>query len=221
MMLRRMVVMIGAVALMAAMTQAATVNYRVRINGSLTGSGAGGSFDETDVGIGTPFTITVEANVPDSPLTGGGWGGTNGYAFNIKDPSGAFAFVDANSNNLWDSTSPMGLHFGGSVNTVGYDVYNETGSALSDYSYGAGPDVWSEMCSGQATWNGVGAWLVLEKFVNDKGSEAVINVMTDAGSVSADSNLPVRVPFGVPEPTTMLLLTVGLGGWLRGTRRQS
>lgn len=199
----------------------ATVQYQVKINGMTSGTGVGGCFTADDITPGSLLSISVEVNVPDAPLSEGGYGGTNGYGMSIRDPQDVVDFNDA-GDGTWDRTTPMsvGSFTAGSLNEPGYDVYMDSANDLDNYVYGAGPGVWTMVCSGGATWNGLDGQMIVEQAVNVQGTPVPHLVMTDDGPVASAPIEPVTVYFGVPEPASLVLLAGGGCAVLLRCRRE-
>ena len=103
----------------------------------------------------------------------------------------------------------VGSFTAGSLDEPGYDVYMDSANDLDNYVYGAGPGVWSMVCTGEAIWNGLDGQMIVEQAVNVQGTPVPHLVMTDGGPVACEPISPVTVYFGLPEPASLVLVAGG------------
>ena len=199
----------------AGTTQGGSLNYQLAIDDVVA--------DDHVKTLGSTIKVSILANVPDMPLTGGGYGGVVQYAINLLDSTGtgvgsALAPKDANTDGFWDSLSysPLNLNVAGTIDASGYDVYAQTGSIVpqSNTSLGAGPGVWSAVGSGDFLYNGGTVVLTVQPY-NLSGQR----VWGDSGAVAPTASGSYSTTI-TPEPATMVLLGLGgLGLILRRKRR--
>jgi len=206
------------IAAAAGMAQAGgTIDYRLAIDDVIASNHV--------VTPGSTIKVTIEANVPDMPLTGGGYGGLIQYAFNLLDSTGTgggSSLLPQVFGSYWDFTAqaPLTIVFGGDADLVGYDVYDLNGGvpfgkeSLYKSSVGAGPGVWTSVGYGYFTYSGGTVDLTLEP-----GALAAQFVWGDLGIeyptlANGDSTTIT------PEPATLSLLALGLGAVALRKRRR-
>jgi len=210
-------VAIGLILALGSGAQAATLNYKIMINGNdittVPAGGGGGS----GVTIGVKFAVDIYVNVPDSDLGYGYYGGCLQYACNFTESDDALVAEEALGpppgflpTGDWKSTSVVPMaNYKGEVDNSGYLVYGQAGAIPpGDFgdnyaTFGAGAGVWSKVGSGNMTWDGDATVLTLTP--GDLDAQLVYGL--EGGeyptAVSGDT-----VTF-LPEPATMTLLALG------------
>ncbi len=205
-----------------AVAQAGTINYKILVNGVDTDI-----VNLGDVPIDSFFDITIQVNVPDVDFGGGYYGGCLQYGINIGDSGSALTPEQGVGgpplflpDGKWKSTStsPM-TNYKGLVDTNGYDVFAQQGAiAPGDFgtyydAFGAGPDIWSTVCTGKIKWNGEGTVLTIVPVA----LSAQLVYGLSGGAENPTAAYGDSVTF-VPEPATMSL--IGLGGLALLRRRR-
>jgi hypothetical protein len=206
------------IAAAAGMAQAeGTINYRLAIDDVVAS-------DHVKV-LGSTIKVTIEANVPDMPLTGGGYGGLIQYAINLSDSTGTgggSSLLPQVFGGYWDFTAqtPFTNVLGGDADLGGYDVYDLTGGPpfgkeeLYKSSVGAGPGVWTSVGYGYFTYSSGTVVLTLEP-----RPLAAQLVWGDSGMESPTLTNGYSTTI-TPEPATLGLLALGLGAVALRKRRR-
>ena len=200
-------VLVGMFIVVAAATaqgDQGTINYRLAIDDILA---------PNHVKAPGTIKVTIQANVPDLPLTGGGYGGVIQYAVNLLDSTGtgSGSSLLPQGTTYWGYTVPTPLvKMSGTMDSLGYDVLDLVGGVPygEEETYkslvGAGPDVWTSVGYGYFTYTS--GTVVL----------SLVPRPLEAQLVWGDSGM--EFPAGAngysttltPEPATLALL--GLGG---------
>lgn len=156
-------------------SSAGTIQYRMRVNGLDTQT-----LTADTLTPGQVFTLSIEANVPDVDFGGGIHGGMLQGSFDLLEPEAygdhlqpvfeESQFTQAGTTTTdrwWVASAPAGLtEYTGMANepsSRSFGLWDVKGHTVSlpptDFSsqydaFGAGPDVWSEICTGQFVWDG-------------------------------------------------------------------
>ena len=218
------IVLAVAILGLSTVSSAATLNYKLLVNGLDQASVGPG-----DVPIDSFFDVTIQVNVPDADFGGGMYGGCLQYSLSLGDSAGGLTpeqgvggpplfLPDGN----WDSTStaPMS-NYKGLVDSGGYDVLGQTGQIPpGDFgtnwdTFGAGPGVWSTVGSGRIKWDGSNTTLTL---VPGALSGQLVYGLS-GGAENPTSTSGDSVDF-VPEPATLVVLVLGGLGFFLASRRR-
>jgi hypothetical protein len=213
----RLLMALVAVLGLTGIAGAATINYRILIDGKDVDV-----VNPGDIDIGVPFVVTVEANVPDSEPWPGIDTGLLQYSVNIADTGDALAATrnwipfppPGAFGTSWDSSSVLPLtNYAGAADADGYDVLGQTGAiAPGDFDANAqtfGAATWSEVGSGEFSWTGGLTDMVLTP--GDFSSMLIYGV---AGAEPPTASNGDTVQF-IPEPATMSLLGLGAVALIR------
>ena len=207
---------VGLILALGSAAQAATLNYKILINGNDVSEIAadGGGI----VTIGAQFSVEIYVNVPDVDFGGGYYGGCLQYACHFTESDDGLVTDEALGGpplflptGDWDSTSvPPMANYKGEVDNAGYLVFGQAGAippgdwATNYNTFGAGPGVWSEVGSGGMTWDGDATVLTLTP--DDLDAQVVYGLSGDGEAPTASCGDTVTF---LPEPATMTLLALG------------
>jgi hypothetical protein len=217
----------------AAAAQAATINYKMLVNGRDVSEVSAGT---AGVQPGVPFALSIQVNTPDDWVDSlQEYGGVIQADFSLADSTGTPGSLLPElkpssppfplGHREWNSTtnSPW-MHYRGWLNTgrdALYDVYQEcdylTGDMIADYhaSFGAGPGVWSTVVQGDFTWDGTPATLTLQPF--SLSGQLVFTYESETQRYTAIYPTAANgdVITFMPEPATLSLLAMGALAALR------
>jgi hypothetical protein len=200
--------LVGMFIVVAAGTaQAGTINYRLAIDDVVA--------SDHVIALNSTIKVTIQANVPDLPLTGGGYGGVLQYAVHLLDSTGTgsgSSLLPQKSGSVWAFTppSPLVKTAGGTADSGGYDVLElvggvPVGEEETYKSYvGAGPGVWTSVGYGNFTYtSGTVGLSIVPSYLDGQ------LVWGDSGMVYPETTNGYSTTI-TPEPATLALL--GLGG---------
>lgn len=210
-------------ALAVGVANAATMEYRMLINGTQA--------DSHVLVAGSTNTLAIEGRVLDNILTGTTNGGIFQAAVNIDAATdGVLEFVQEEGflggTGNWESTFNPDLTTAlkGVLNGNGYSVFAQTG-AVNPGSYAqkataVGATDWSSLFSGQFKYLGGLTVLNLTAIPSEN------LVASFSGSLGARNPEAVNVVgngtvIGVPEPATFAMAGLGAIGMLAASRRRS
>jgi hypothetical protein len=208
-----------ALALVATVANAATIEYRFLINGELRAL--------HNLAPGSTNTLRVEARVLDNVVTGSTLGGFIQASFDLWDNGDAIIYKESagflgGQSGFWGSTTnaKFGNHNEGVVSAG--RVIQETGSILpgnwnADFA-AVGANVWSTIATGQFTLKSTPTRLHVASTVA-VNSIATLNG-TAIGGKLPDSVTGYSAAIGLPEPATFAMAGMALVGMVAAGRRR-
>lgn len=225
----------------ATATEAATINFRLKVNGSVvdwgetaTSAVAGNNTLDVDVMVTDNFDPDADADLGAASMN-------FDLTENAGDPSdipGSLEFEDelvfGSPTGSWDSSAPFSAvgynHIKGIKNTqvLGegpwYDILQEfvnVNPSLQALADAPGAGVWDTIVTGDFTWDGNPTSLTMTHvspgLVWDlvPGSPAEANAEPPSGGSASGT-----IHFGVPEPSSFALVGICMLGMVVSARRQ-